>query len=124
MCPNWRSYHTCPHLLRAVAVLQQCLRPTHHRCCWLCPLSGRLMDQRPTGTASWLPTHNQISRTACHRWKSKWVILHKLAILHPSGNKRETRLLVLFFADEPQMASGAYCDCLFSLHVCILVFVI
>lgn len=55
-------------------------RPTHRRCCWLCPLSGRLMEQRPTGTASWLPTHNQISRAACHRWKSKWVILHKLPI--------------------------------------------
>lgn len=77
------------HLLRAFCVMQRCLWPTHRRCYWLCPLSGRMMDQRSTGTASWLPTHNQISRTACHRWKSKWVILHKLAILHPSGNKKK-----------------------------------
>ncbi|XP_050931049.1 multivesicular body subunit 12Bb isoform X2 [Lates calcarifer] len=45
-------------------------KTAHCRCCWLCPLSGRLMDQRLTGTAAWLPTHNQISRTACHRWKT------------------------------------------------------
>lgn len=85
------------HLLRAVAVMPQRLWPTHCRCCWLCPLSGRLMDQRPTGTASWLPIHNQILRTACHRWKSKWVILHKLAILYPCGNnKKKLNLNVIF----------------------------
>lgn len=50
------------------------------------------MDQRPTGTASWPPPHNQISRTACHRWKSKWVILHKLAILRPSVKKKKKKL--------------------------------
>lgn len=55
------------------------------------------MDQRPTGTASWLPTHNQISRTACHRWKSKWVILHKLAILHPCGNNKKKKKKKLNF---------------------------
>lgn len=83
----WRRNHTCTHLLRIVGFMQECLWPTHRWCFWLCPLSGRLMDQLPTGTASWLPTHNQISSSACHRWKSKWVILHKLAVLHPKAGK-------------------------------------
>lgn len=97
------------HLVRAVAVMQQCLWPTHRRCCWLCPLSGRLMDQRPTGAASWLPTHNQISRTACHRWKSKWVILHKLAILHSCGNNKKliNLILILFLQLSLQIELGS-----------------
>lgn len=41
------------------------------------------MDRCPDRIASWLQMRHQISKSASHTWKSKWVNLHKLPFCIP-----------------------------------------